>query len=371
MSVIFRDYGTSSSGTTPGDTPSAIDPGLINISRFTPEEIDFSILYGGLIYKIAFIGRFNTADVGFTPLTLADLKNTDLGTSSAISQVVLSQAGSYLSSKSFSPAVTFDQWEAFDDQTLDGLIAQLSGNDIYYNSSEAAYENGSNCYYLFGGNDTLYQAHQLLQYDDVFYGGDGIDKAVLPGVLSSYTLTARDDVWNQLEGVGNLIGYVISHNEDAVNYLQLHEVERLQFTDTMLALDTAANENAGNSYLLYQAAFDRTPDVEGLGYWISKVDGGANIVRDVAQNFILSNEFKSLYGANPTATQFTNLLYQNVLHRLPDAEGLNYWLTEFARDGDSLYKRAGTLNNFAISAENIANVADQIIDGIHYQAYVG
>ncbi len=99
MSVIFRDYGNSSSGTTPGDTPSAIDPGLINISKFSSGEIDFSILYEGLIYKIAFIGRFNTGDVGFTPLTLADLQNTDLGTSTAISQVVVSQAGSYLSSK--------------------------------------------------------------------------------------------------------------------------------------------------------------------------------------------------------------------------------------------------------------------------------
>lgn len=371
MPVIFRDYGNSSSGTTPGDTPSAIDPELINISKFSPGEIDFSILYDGLIYKIAFIGRFNTVDVGFTPLTLADLQNTDLGTSASISQVVLSQAGSYLSSKSFSPAVTFDQWEAFDDQTLGGLTAQLSGNDIYYNSSEAAYENGSNCYYLFGGNDTLYQTHQLLQYDDVFYGGDGIDKAVLPGVLSSYTLTSRDDVWNEVEGVGNLTGYVISHNDDAVNYLQLHEVERLAFTDTMLALDTAANENAGNSYLLYQAAFDRTPDEEGLGYWISKVDGGANIVRDVAQNFILSNEFKSLYGANPSVPEFMGLLYQNVLNRTPDAEGLKYWLDEFAQAGDSTLYRAGLLNNFAISAENIANVADQIVDGIQYQAYVG
>ena len=39
--------------------------------------------------------------------------------------------------------------------------------------------------------------------------------------------------------------------------------------------------------------------------------------------------------------------------------------------GWELVYRAGTLNNFAISAENIANVADQIVDGIQYQAYVG
>ncbi len=65
------------------------------------------------------------------------------------------------------------------------------------------------------------------------------------------------------------------------------------------------------------------------------------------------------------------LLYQNVLNRTPDAEGLKYWLDEFAQAGDSTLYRAGLLNNFAISAENIANVADQIVDGIQYQAYVG
>jgi hypothetical protein len=88
-------------------------------------------------------------------------------------------------------------------------------------------------------------------------------------------------------------------------------------------------------------------------------------------NLILSNEFTGLYGPNPTVTEFMDLIYLNVLNRSSDAEGLNYWLNEFARDGDSILYRAGILNNFAISAENVSNVADQISDGIQYQAYVG
>jgi serralysin len=194
--------------------------------------------------------------------------------------------------------------------------------------------------------------------NDHIDGGDGIDTAIYTGKYTEYggTIASR-----------TIIDLVA--NRDGTDTLA--HIERLQFTDTMLALDTQANENAGNSYLLYQAAFDRTPDVEGLGYWISKMDQGANIVTDVAQNFILSNEFKSLYGANPTVPEFMNLLYQNVLNRAPDQEGLNYWLDEFALAGDSTLYRAGLLNNFAISAENIANVASQIADGIQYQAYVG
>lgn len=157
----------------------------------------------------------------------------------------------------------------------------------------------------------------------------------------------------------------------------LVDIERLEFEQAdsnginRIAFDTGANENAGNAYLLYQAAFDRTPDAAGLGYWIHQVDQGANIVTDVALNFILSEEFIGLYGASPPVTEFMDLLYRNVLNRTPDADGYEYWLNEFARDGDSLAYRARILNNFAISAENVANVADQIDTGILYQAYVG
>jgi hypothetical protein len=151
----------------------------------------------------------------------------------------------------------------------------------------------------------------------------------------------------------------------------LSNISRLSFTDTNIALDTGANQIAGNAYLLYQAAFNRTPDTAGLGYWISKLDGGANIITGVAENFILSSEFQGLYGASPTMDQFTNLLYTNVLHRAADAAGLQYWETQFASTGYNLLTQAQTLNNFAISAENQANVASQIAHGISYQAYVG
>jgi hypothetical protein len=210
--------------------------------------------------------------------------------------------------------------------------------------------------YGLGGNDLATGGGG----NDTINGGAGIDTAIYSGTAASYTLTP---------GVSSTTITDRTANRDGTDTLA--QVERLAFSDTMLALDTSANENAGNAYLLYQAAFDRTPDEEGLGYWISKVDAGANMVKDVALNFILSNEFIGLYGANPTVPQFMNLLYQNVLNRTPDADGLKYWLDEFAQAGDSTLYRAGLLNNFAISNENIANVASQIVDGIQYQAYVG
>jgi hypothetical protein len=62
-----------------------------------------------------------------------------------------------------------------------------------------------------------------------------------------------------------------------------------------------------------------------------------------------------------------DVYFAHVLNRAPDQEGLNYWQTEFAREGDTLSHRARILNNFAISIENVYNVAPLIADGILYQ----
>jgi serralysin len=222
-----------------------------------------------------------------------------------------------------------------------------SGNDVIYgNRSENRILAGA-------GHDRIQGGYA----NDYIDGGEGIDIAMFTGAFHQY-------------GVSKSSGVVIDTVDNRDGLDTIIHIERLAFSDTMVALDTAAHENAGNTYLLYQAAFDRTPDVEGLGYWIGQVDNGADIVSDVALNFILSEEFIDLYGLNPSATQFVDLLYQNVLDRAPDIPGYTYWLGEFAAVGDSLAYRAGLLNNFAISAENIGNVADQIADGFKYQAFV-
>ena len=371
MSVTFYDYGTHSVGTTPGQGGTPTDASQLLVSRFTASEIDFNLTQSGVTYTLAFTGQFDVASVGFTPLTLADLENTNLGLSSKLTGFVVSQGGTYMIAETFTPAISFNDFSPFSDQTLAGLTKVLSGNDVYYTSSDASFAEGANDFFAFAGNDTYYENHKLLKYNDLYYGGDGLDTAVLPGQSTNYTIQASNTVWNELDQMTDLPGYYISDNTGAVNTLQVNQVERLSFTDTMVALDTGANQTAGNAYLLYQAAFNRTPDTPGLGYWIAQMDKGANVVTQVAENFILGNEFKGLYGSSPTVDQFTNLLYVNVLHRSADAAGLKYWEDQFAGTGFNLLTQAQTLNNFAISNENQANAATQIAQGIHYQAYVG
>jgi hypothetical protein len=69
--------------------------------------------------------------------------------------------------------------------------------------------------------------------------------------------------------------------------------------------------NGGKAYRLYQAAFDRVPDLEGLGYWIDQVDKGEPLW-NLAHGFITSEEFKLKYGENPTNEEYIQALYQNV-----------------------------------------------------------
>lgn len=53
-------------------------------------------------------------------------------------------------------------------------------------------------------------------------------------------------------------------------------------------------------------------------------------------------------GANPTNTQFVDHLYNNVLHRTPDAGGEGYWVNQLAAGTT----RETVLIDFSESAEN-------------------
>lgn len=142
----------------------------------------------------------------------------------------------------------------------------------------------------------------------------------------------------------------------------LDSVERIQFTDKTIALDIEGN--AGQTYRLYKAAFDRKPDAAGLGYWLNQMDKGASL-KTVAEGFVASNEFSTLNGTNPTSTQLTTSLYQHVLGRTPDQTGLAYWVAQL---DNRQMSASEVLMGFAESAENKIAVSGQIQGGIEYVA---
>lgn len=140
---------------------------------------------------------------------------------------------------------------------------------------------------------------------------------------------------------------------------EMSGIERLHFSDTKVALDI--NGNGGMAYRLYQAAFNRSPDEGGLGYQMNALDNGLNIAQ-VAANFIASPEFNATYG-NLNDTQFVAQLYQNVLHRGPDAGGLAFHTGNLANGANT---RANVLVGFSESPENQAALIGTIQNGMVY-----
>jgi hypothetical protein len=78
----------------------------------------------------------------------------------------------------------------------------------------------------------------------------------------------------------------------------------------------------------YRAVLDREPDQNGLTYWYRLLSTGADLTA-IADGFAASEEFERRFGVAPGPDgnqRFVMQVYENVLDRLPDADGEAYWL---------------------------------------------
>lgn len=180
-------------------------------------------------------------------------------------------------------------------------------------------------------------------------GGAGRDTVVLAGVRANYTVQA---------GGG---GFTVSDNVGSGGTDLLLNVEKLHFSDQDLSFEISGP--AGQAYRLYQATFDRVPDLAGLGFWVGAMEGGVTL-EAAAASFIQSSEFAATYGGVDNRT-FASLLYQHTLHRAPDAAGLDWW-TARLDDGAA---RSAVLASFSESPENQAQVIGAIQNGIAFIPY--
>lgn len=192
---------------------------------------------------------------------------------------------------------------------------------------------------------------------DILDGSVGLDQAVFSGSLADYRINFVDSQ-----------AVVADSDVTRDGTDTLINVERLSFADTALALDIGADQTAGSIYMLYQATFNRTPDADGIGYWIDRVDQGADITNEVASFFTTSNEFVEKYGSNPSNASYVDNLYLNVLGRAGEAGGVDYWNQELNAGRVS---KAYVLEQFATLAEGEALVAPAIANGIQYTQWTG
>lgn len=138
----------------------------------------------------------------------------------------------------------------------------------------------------------------------------------------------------------NEIGYVVKHLSTNQS-VQLTWVNRLAFADVNVNLqigDQAKSIAEADLKLLielYIAFLNRTPDADGLGYWIGEVRAGKSI-ESIAQIFYQAAQDNSAitgYSANMTNADFVRLIYKNVLARTGDLVAqadVDYWVNELS-----------------------------------------
>ncbi|AWN41419.1 DUF4214 domain-containing protein [Methylobacterium durans] len=80
---------------------------------------------------------------------------------------------------------------------------------------------------------------------------------------------------------------------------------------------------------LYQGVLGRAGDVSGLASWTAAIDGHTLTRAQVAHAFVESAEFHDRFVAPSDAT-FLNMLYEGAFGRTADADGLTYWTAAFA-----------------------------------------
>ena len=173
----------------------------------------------------------------------------------------------------------------------------------------------SNTFFGLGGNDLL-------------IGGAGKDIAAFSASLANYAISKT------------ATGYSVRDKTGADGTDTLSSVEALSFTDKSINLQIQAQAAAAPAadvirlIELYVAFFNRTPDADGLAYWIGQKVGGLSI-NQIAESFYSAGvQFSSLTGFNSSMSNvdFVNVVYKNVLGRTggADAQGLAYWSGELA-----------------------------------------
>jgi len=275
-------------------------------------------------------------------------------------------AGSFNSKKSSDSPVLGRDWDP-DGSDVNANFAFYAGDDTFYGAAteipdptdddEVDVSDEINGY---AGNDAFWGRLG----DDRFVGGDGMDTAYYDGNLSQFTLTQVEGVWNESVGEG-FPGWQISDTTGAEGTDHMTGVERAVFADATVALDL--DGVGGEAYRIYKAAFDRVPDAGGLGYWIKQMDDGMDLI-EVSARFIDSDEFRSLYGQNPTNGEFLTKVYNNVLDRDPDQGGYAWWIDQLENNPDKTWEKV--LADFSESPENLTNVAELIANGIQYEPWL-
>ena len=242
----------------------------------------------------------------------------------------------------------------------DGAIVGTDASDVIRGDSDDNVINArasDDQIFTGGGND---------QID----GGSGFDTVFLQGSQAQYTLSVSG-------------GGIRIEDRGSGTTTTLQNVERLDFGqevapfdrtgialasyDGMAQLDTTSMMQLTELYIAY---FNRAPDAVGLFFWGDRLANGTSL-EEIAELFFDQPETRALYGNVDDMTEFVGAVYQNVLGRAADTNGMSYWLDRLeATDGPTpatfiLALLAGAKADSG-SADDAIYLANKVLLGGHF-----
>lgn len=214
------------------------------------------------------------------------------------------------------------------------------------------------------GGSTFYQVilHELGHALGMGHSSSSIDVMFSAATQQNLDLSASDifgiralypQPSIQLHGVHT--DYIIAEVSGGQAYIQdtkpgrdgtqtLAKLDQIRFADGVGLFDPSGT--AEDVARLYQGAFGRAPDFQGLDGNTALVTTNTLSLAALAASFTSSPEFISRYGQTDT-DGFSRQLYLNVLHRNPDAAGQQLWANY-----TNATSRGAALLAFSDSVEN-------------------
>ncbi|MCR9109314.1 DUF4214 domain-containing protein [Marivita sp. XM-24bin2] len=170
------------------------------------------------------------------------------------------------------------------------------------------------------GNDSL----SGLGGDDILNGGPGTDTAIYSGPQFAYTLVLSPGETNLVDrrpdvnGTDTLIDiefldFTVDDQNGPFNLQQFGGVAGLSAADFESFIE------------LYIAYFNRAPDAIGLNFWGTAFANGTTL-DDMATLFVDQAETREVYPEGTSNTEFATSVYNNVLGRTPDQDGIDFWV---------------------------------------------
>ena len=134
--------------------------------------------------------------------------------------------------------------------------------------------------------------------------------------------------------------------------------------------------------LAYEAVYGRAPESGGLDFWVHQYrdfyelndPSNPNVKEGLVQllkpfvNPAQTAEFVDRYGANPSAGEFVGAAYANVLNRVPDQGGLDYWTQVYEINHAQIAAANPWMSWANVAVEARALILEQFVSSPEYAA---